>query len=445
MTKDTRNSIPLASMEAEQSVLGGALIDPNAVGRIAHLNLAPGHFYHSQHRAIWTAILNLDSKRQPFDIVTVANRLAEIGQAESSGGMKYLNDLARSVPGTSNIGPYAAIVIEKAALRAGLDAIDQARGMLLEPDGTPADKLDRVAALFSPLQQAGHKSEARHIGELVIQRTEHWEGLARGEVSAGVTTGLPLLDKALGGGFKGGKVIVLAARPGVGKTSLTIQVAAACARAGTAALILSQEMPAADLADRAVANLGQVDMGALVAGKFDDEDWARIAQAADAAGKLPLYVDDQPGLTLLQIKAKARAMKRHHGLGLLVVDYLQLCAGTTSRDNRNAQIEEISRGLKGLSKELDITVLALAQLNRASVQRDEPDLADLRDSGAIEQDADTVVFLHPKAELGAGTVLVAAILAKNRQGPRGRFALEFRGATQHWMPSTADVSRGAKT
>lgn len=444
MTKKTPDAMTPASVEAEQSVLGGALIDPEALGRIAHLNLAPGHFRHHQHRAIWTAILYLDSKCQPFDIVTVADRLSDAGLTEDSGGIKYLNDLAQSVPSAANIARYAGIVIEKAMRRAGLEAADQVRAIMLDPECTAADAMDRAAALFSPIQQAGCRAEARHIGELVLQRTEHWEGLASGNVLAGVTTGLPPLDRALGGGLKGGKVIVLAARPGVGKTSLAIQVASACAGAGATALILSQEMPAADLADRTVANLGRVDMGALVAGKFAGDDWTRIVEASDAAGKLALYVDDQPGLTLLQIKAKARVMKRRHGLSLLVVDYLQLCAGTSSRDNRNAQIEEISRGLKALAKELDITVLALAQLNRASTQRDEPDLADLRDSGAIEQDADTVLFLHPKAELNEGVVLVAAILAKNRQGRRGRFALEFHGAIQRWVASTADVSRGGK-
>lgn len=440
---DNTTKIP-ASPEAEQSVLGGALLDPTAIVRIAHLNLAPGHFHHHQHSAIWAAILDLEGRRQPVDVITVFERMKDTGQAEACGGLSYLNDLAQSVASAANIARYAAIVIEKATLRAGLDAVDQARTILLEPDGSPADKLDRAAALFSPIQQAGHKPEARRLGELIADRIDHWQGLENGDVVAGITTGLSLLNQALGGGLKGGKFIVLAARPGVGKTSLATQVAEACAGSGTPVLILSQEMPAADLADRAVANLGRVDLGALVSGRFGDEDWKRIADAADSAAELPLYVDDAPSLNLLQIKSKARLMKRRHGLGLLVVDYLQLCAGMSSRDNRNAQIEEISRGLKALAKELDITVLALAQLNRGSTQRDEPDLADLRDSGAIEQDADTVLFLHPKAELGEGAVLVAAILAKNRQGKRGRIALEFHGATQRWVESSADVSRGAK-
>ncbi len=444
MTKKTSETMTPASLEAEQSVLGSLLIDPGSLGRIVHLNLTPGHFHHHQHRAIWTAIMYLDGKRQPFDVVTVADRLADAGLDEDSGGIKYLNNLAQSVPSAANIARYAGIVVEKAMRRAGLEAAEQASAIMLDRECTAADAMDRAAALFSLSQEAGHRPEARHIGELVLQRTEHWEGLASGKVSAGVTTGLPSLDRALGGGLKGGKVIVLAARPGVGKTSLAIQVSLACAGAGATALILSQEMPAADIAERTVANLGKVDMGALVAGQFAGNDWSRIVDAADAAGKLALYVDDQPGLTLLQIKAKARVMKRRHNLVLLVVDYLQLCAGTSSRDNRNAQIEEISRGLKTLAKELDITVLALAQLNRASTQLDEPELDSLRDSGAIEQDADTVLFLHPKTELGKDDVLVAAILSKNRQGKRGRIALEFHGATQRWVESSADVSRGAK-
>ena len=428
------------SNEAEQSVLGGALIDPDAVPRIADRRLTAGQFFDARHGAIWRAVCDLTSRRQPVDVITVHDRLQIAGQAEDCGGLAYLNALAQSVPSAANIRRYADIVQERALLRAGAAAADTARAIMLEPDGDPAEKIDRAAALFSALRQAGGKSEPRSLGELMTGRLDHWTALERGETPSGIPTHLPTLDRALGGGLKGGRVIVLAARPSVGKTSLSGQVAAACAAGGHPVLILSQEMPAADLVDRAAANLARVSLGALTTGRFEGDDWARITGAADEAGRMPLYIDDAPGLTLLEINAKARLMHQRHGLKLLVVDYLQLCAGSSPRDNRNQQIEEVSRGLKALAKELDITVLALAQLNRQSVQRSEPDLSDLRDSGAIEQDADTVIFLHPRGSQGDGSMLVAAIIAKNRQGRRGRLALAFRGDTQHWAECSADVS-----
>ena len=429
------------SCEAEQSVLGGALIDPDAVARIAGRRLTSGQFFDVRHGAIWRAVCDLTSRRQPVDLITVHDRLQIAGQAEECGGLAYLNSLAQSVPSAANIGRYADIVQGRALQRAGAAAADTARAIMLDPDGDPAEKIDRAAALFSALRQAGGKaSEARSLGDLVGGRIEHWSALERGDATTGIPTELPTLDRALGGGMKGGRVIVLAARPSVGKTSLAGQIALTAAKQGHPVLILSQEMPAADLADRAAANLAGVGLGTLTTGQFAGDDWARISKAAEAAARLPLYIDDEPGLTLLEINAKARLMHQRRGLSLLVVDYLQLCAGSSARDNRNQQIEEVSRGLKALAKELDITVLALAQLKRQSVQRGEPDLSDLRDSGAIEQDADTVIFLHPRGSQGDGSLVVAAILAKNRQGRRGRLALAFRGTTQQWAECTADVS-----
>jgi replicative DNA helicase len=428
------------SAEAEQSVLGGLMLDPDALARIADRKLTTGHFFNAAHGAIWGAVCELSARRQPIDLITVHQHLADTGKAQDCGGMAYLNDLAQSVPSAANIGRYADIVAEKAMLRGLAAAADQARAIALDPDGSAVDKLDRAAALFSNLRQVGRKAESQGLAELISARTVHWEALQRGEASSGIPTQLPALDEALGGGLKGGKVIVIAARPSVGKTSLASQIALAVAQQGHPVLILSQEMPAADLADRAVAHLGRVNLGALATGHMGEGDWGRITEALDLSMRLPLRIDDEPGLTLHAINAKARLMQQRYGLKLLVVDYLQLCAGTSPRDNRNQQIEEVSRGLKSLSKELDCTVLALAQLNRQAAKGAEPDLSDLRDSGAIEQDADTVLFLHPRERQGDGSLLVAALIAKNRQGRRGRFALSFYGATQRWDQTTADVS-----
>ena len=427
------------SGEAEQSVLGGLLIDPDAMARLAG-RLQPVHMFDLRHREILAAITAMVARRHPVDVITTFEHMQRIGRAEDCGGLVYLNSLAQSVPSAANIARYADIVTERAQDRAGIAAADGARMIMLEPGGDPVAKIDRCAALFSAIRMSAGKAEALNLGALIAARLSHWEALERGETPSGIPTHLPTLDRALGGGMKGGRVIVVVARPSVGKTSLASQIALTAATQGQPVLILSQEMPATDLADRTAANMAGIGLDSMTTGRFEAGDWSRITEAADAAGRMPLFIDDEPGLTLLAINAKARLMQQRHGLGLLVVDYLQRCAGSNARDNRNQQIEEISRGLKSLAKELGITVLALAQLNRQSVRRQEPDLSDLRDSGAIEQDADIVIFLHPRGRRVDGSLLVAAILAKNRQGRRGRLALAFYGATQRWAECSDDVS-----
>lgn len=435
------NPVPW-SVEAEQSVLGALLLDNGAAWRVA--DLTAGQFYDARHGSIFDAIRGLVAARQPADVVTVFERLQALGKAQECGGLGYLNALAQSVPGAANLSRYAEIVADRAQRRELLAALDQAATLARDTSGQARDVLDKVTATFTGLRQCGQRAESHSLADLMAARVDHWQALQAGEAVTGTATKLPSLDKALGGGLRPGAHYVLAARPSVGKTSFAGQIALTCAGQGRPTLILSQEMRAADLADRVAANLGRVDLGALTTGAFEPDDWTRIAAAVEMGARLPVHIDDQPGLTLALINAKARRHQQRHGLGLLVVDYLQLCAGSDRRDNRNTQIEEISRGLKTLAKDLDVPVLSLAQLNRQSMQRDEPDLADLRDSGSIEQDADVVMLLHPKGTLPDGSMLIAGIVAKNRQGRRVRVALAFHGSTQRWTESTADVSRGGE-
>ena len=213
---------------------------------------------------------------------------------------------------------------------------------------------------------------------------------------------------------------------------------------GKPVLVLSQEMQAGDLIDRAVANLGRISLSRLTTGRFDKEDWTRITEAADATARMPLFIDDQPALTLLDIRSKARQVRQHcGGLSLVVVDYLQLCASASSHDNRHHQIEAISRGMKTLAKEMGCTVLLLSQLTRAS-ELDEPELHHLKESGSIEEDADTVILLHPMGDAPEGGMLVLLKVAKNRQGMRGRLGLAFDGSTQRWQVSVGIVARAVK-
>lgn len=425
------------SCEAEQSVLGGLMIDPDAMLRIADRRLQPGHFYDARHREIWTAIVDLVARRQPVDIITTFERLDGAGKAADCGGLPYLNDLAQSVPSAANIGRYAEIMVEKAMRRAILAATDQAQ-TLARGQGDADEVLDRVASLFAGIQRSRSVNVPQRIGDLITARMGHWQSLADGDTTPGIPTGLARLDEALAGGLKPGKVIVLAARPSVGKTSLAGQIALSVAGQGHTVLMLSQEMPAGDLVDRSVANLGTVKLEHLTTGRFVDDDLKRVLAASESASRLPLFVDDQPALTVLDIRAKARQVQQRAGLALLIVDYLQLCSSTGAFDKRHHQIEQISRGMKQLSKELGVCVLLLSQLKR---ERDEPELDNLKESGAIEEDADTVILLHPMGNEPDGSLLILAKIPKNRQGRRGRLALSFDGRTQRWAQSVGDVTR----
>ncbi len=437
---------PDRATEAEQSLLGAALLDaPTVLALVEGTSLQAEDFQHARHAELWRVVLAMCRRRQPVDVVTVFEALLDAGRAESCGGLAYLNDLAQSVPNIRNAGRYAELVRERATRRRIAAAAAEAQELATDATIPTHELSERIGAMFSRLALASTPGGPRIASELVSQRLEYLDNLASGKTSPGRSTGLPRLDLALGGGLKGGKLIVLAARPSVGKSSLAGQIALAVAGAGGPVLVLSQEMPAGELIDRCLSNLGRVGMGALASGQFKPDDFTRLVDAAEPLASLPLHIDDTPALKLADVRHKARLTRQQAGgLALVVVDYLQLMTGSNPRDNRNTQVEEISRGLKTLAKDLDCPVLALSQLNRRATDRNEPDLSDLRDSGAVEQDADTVMILHPLEEVQGGRWLVAGILAKNRQGLRGRLALEFTGAIQRWEESSADVSRRGK-
>lgn len=426
------------SCEAEQSVLGSLLIDNNALGTVGAL-VSESSFWHPPHRTVFNTISTLIRSGKPADTVTVFDHLQTIGSAEHVGGLAYLHQLAQSVPSASNCTRYAEIVADKALRRELLSAIDTANG-LVRGAGSADEALDSVQSQLASLKRLRQGSEPRAIGELMTARVAVWEALQAGEQLPGVPTGLPQLDEALGGGIKPGKVIVLAARPSVGKTSLATQILLHVGGQGTPGLMLSQEMTSGELMDRAAAHLGSIRMDRLSAGRLDQADWSRVAEISDEAARLPVFIDDQPALTLLDMRAKARQVQRKGGLGLLVVDYLQLCSSAGAADRRHHQIEQISRGIKTLAKELCVCVLLLSQLNRSG-EGGEPELQHLKESGSIEEDADVVVLLHPMGNEPDGSLLVLAKVAKNRGGRRGRLALAFDGKTQRWKPSPSNVSR----
>lgn len=430
--------VPPHSAEAEQSVLGALLLDNEVFAEVGHL-VSAADFYRHESREIYTAIAALIAACRPADVITVFEWLRGAGKADDVGGLPYLSALSGCVTSSRNAGRYAEIVRDKALLRKIIVTADNAASLAWQP-GSAVDKLDAIAASFSKLERGRMRNAPRSIAEIAVGRLEHYEALERGDIEPGWATQIPALDRMLNGGLRPGGLYILAARPKVGKSSLSLSIAECMAKNGKPTLVLSMEMPDTEVADRSVAHIGRIDYSSLMSGKLQREGWEKAADAMDELARLPLYVDDQPALNLVEIRAKARMVK---GLKVLVIDYLQLCSGTNESDNRNAQIEAISRGLKALAKNEGIAVLALSQLNRKVEERanKRPNLSDLRDSGAIEQDADVVMFLWPFREFPReGRKIVGLSVEANRQGPSGQVALDFHGAIQRWAESSADLT-----
>lgn len=421
-----------ASIEAEQSVLGALLVDNSAWDRVSDL-LSAGDFYRSEHQVIFTAIGSMVNAMKPADVVTV---FEELNGRSDFGGLSYLNELAQSVIGAGNCRRHAEIVRDRSVLRGLLSKIDEA-AEIAHGDGKLPEKLDRVAALFNGIDAGNSSRKPKPMSEVMVKVIDAINEAAEGK-QTGWRTSIPGIDWRLNGGLKPGKVIVLAARPSVGKTSLAGQIQKRVASEGTPCLMLSQEMEADEVGERSLANEAKVNYTNIQTGKLSDLEWGSIAESVDRLGNLPLWIDDEPALNLRAIASKARYVK---GLGVLVVDYIQLSEG--EGDNRTQQVGSITRGLKKLAKELGICVIALSQLNREVDKRPgrRPQMSDLRDSGEIEQDADTIIFLWPMSESedDAEVRHIGCDFAKNRKGKKGAFVLTFEGAKQAWGESTMSV------
>jgi len=413
----------LFSINSEQSVIGALLLDGDKLDSIQ--SLLPAHFYSHESRTIFSCMKEMSSKGQPIDVVTVADSLGK--DLADIGGIMYLGELAQNTPGSYNISTYAKTIIEKAKLR-GLVVAGQTISDLAK-DSLPLDqKIDQAQAAVMKLSEDVQTKEPMHIGDILKTAIESVERRTTHQMD-GMRTNLRDLDLKLSG-LHNGDLVIIAARPAMGKSTLAMQIAFNAAESGKPALFLSQEMSYQQLADRLISSAGRVDMGRLIEGRLEAEDWDRIAVGVSKLHELPLYVDDQGALTLHSVCSKARAQKRKHGIGLLVIDYLQLMSG--NGDNRNSEIEVISRGLKALAKELHIPIIALSQLSRSCETRPNkrPMLSDLRDSGAIEQDADVVMFIYrdelynpDTQEKGIGEILIR----KNRQGKTGDLRMVFNG------------------
>lgn len=409
------------SIEAEQSVLGALLLDNDAVDRIGDLRIE--HFYRGEHRTIFAEIRAQITAGKTCDVISVFDVLRD----RIADCLPYLNALTQNTPSAANIARYAGIVRDRALRRGLIAETSKMTELAFNPGGrTAAEVLDVAQSALSALAETRTTKEPVRASEAMVAHIDVLDGRMERKFS-GIPTGFAQIDELLTGGPNRGALVILGARPSMGKTALSLNIALHAAR-DYGVLFLSQEMQTGELLDRALATLGRISLGSIIRGDMEQDDWANFTSATAKLNEMNLHLDDQPALTLLDVRSKARLIKRKHGLDLLVVDYLQLMSG--DGDNRNQQIEEISRGLKALAKELNIVVIALSQLSRNAAGQQRPKLSDLRDSGAIEQDADIVMFVHRDEVDNPSTHmrgLADVFIAKNRQGRIDDVLLAYEG------------------
>ncbi len=429
--------IPPHSIEAESSVLGGLLLDNAAWDRVGDL-LNDSDFYRYEHRLIYSAMTTLINASKPADVITVYEQLQNLGKSEEVGGLSYLNSLAQYVPSASNIRRYAEIVRERAILRKLVSASDEIATAAFNTQGKPVDKiLDEAEQKIFNIGEEGSRMKQGFQGmdSLVVQLLDRVQEMADNPNDiTGVPTGFYDFDR-MTSGLQAGDLIILAARPSMGKTSLAINIAEHVAlNEGLPVAVFSMEMGASQLAVRIVGSIGRIDQGHLRSGKLTDDEWPRLTEAIEKLRNISLHIDETPGLTVSELRANARRLARQCGgkLGLIVVDYLQLMSTSSSmsEENRATAVGEISRGLKMLAKELGCPLIALSQLSRGVEARTDkrPMMSDLRESGAIEQDADLIMFIYrddyynkDSKEPGVSEI----IISKHRNGPTGMVKMAF--------------------
>jgi replicative DNA helicase len=435
---------PPQDIPAEQSVLGGMLLSKDAIADVVEV-LRGGDFYRPAHQIIYDAILDLYGKGEPADAITVVAELTRTGQlARISGGAPYMHTLIASVPTAANAGYYAQIVAEKAILRrlveAGTRIVQMGYGAATGAGdlvGTVDEVVDRAQAEVYDVTERRTSEDYIAIQDLLQPTLNDIEQNANGPASGGIATGFRDLDH-LTNGLHPGQMITVAGRPGSGKSTLALDIArSASVKHRKPAVIFSLEMSRIEIMMRLLSAESRVLLKHMRDGTLSDEDWARMARRVGELADAPLFIDDSPNLTMMEIRAKARRLKQRHGLELVVIDYMQLMTSGKRVESRQQEVSEFSRSMKLLAKELDVPVLALSQLNRGPEQRTDkkPMLADLRESGSIEQDSDVVILVHrpdlyaPADGEGAPTRQGEAdlIVAKHRNGPTATIAVSFQG------------------
>ena len=431
-----REHVPPHARDAELAVLGGIMLDPEALERLEG-SLLPEHFYVERHRLIFTAMLELTKNGQPVDGITVKDFLEQRDQLDTCGGEAYLAELISAIPTSAHVRHYADIVRERAVLRELLQVCSRvSQRVYEEPDLDVGEHLDQ--AEMEMLAVAEKFSRARptfsQLNELMTEGYKQLEKrYAEKKAITGVPTGYADLDE-ITSGLQRGDLIIIAGRPSMGKTAFAMNLARNAAIESDdprAVAVFSLEMSSQQLALRMLASEARVDMKLLRTGRFSAEDWRKLAHAVGTLAEAPIFIDDTPAISVLELRSKCRRLKKEHGgLDLVIIDYLQLMSGRADAERREQEISEITRSLKGLAKELDVPVIALSQLNRSLESRGDkrPMMSDLRESGAIEQDADLITFIYRDEVYNKkpdNEGLAEIIIAKQRNGPTGTVHLTF--------------------
>ena len=425
--------VPPHDIEAEQAVIGSMLTDNDAVVASAE-KLKDNDFYREDNRAIFTAMMNLYSRAEPIDLITVKAELESMGKFEQVGGYEYLSQLPEKVPTTANAAKYIKIVEEKSTLRNLIKTANE----IIELGYDPTEELEDIMEgaekrIFNIMQDKNQKGYAAIKDVLVESFTQLEELYNRKQHITGVPSGFADLDYRTAG-FHGSELILIAARPAMGKSAFALNIATnAAVRAKTPVAIFSLEMSKEQMVNRILCSEAMVDSNKVRTGKLEEDDWGKLAETIGPLSEAEIYIDDTPGISITEIRAKCRKLKIEKEIGMVVIDYLQLIQGTNKRNgSREQEISEISRSLKILAKELEVPVIALSQLSRAVEQRPDhrPMLSDLRESGAIEQDADIVMFLYRDDYYNEDSDkknIAEVIIAKHRGGSTGTVDLGWFG------------------
>lgn len=428
--------VPPHSIEAEQSVLGSLMLDNQAWDQVYEI-VSEKDFYRHNHRLIFKVMEELSNRDMPFDVITIGESLKKINQLEVAGGEIYLFELSKNTPSVANIRAYARIVHEHAKLRALISVATTVANSAYHPEGrTSTELLDLAESkIFAIAEQNLTTQGPVAIKSLLAKATDRIDTLFHStDPITGLPSGFSDLDD-MTSGLQPGDLIIVAARPSMGKTSFAMNMAEhAAIKTGKPILIFSLEMPGDALATRMISSLGRIDQHNLRTGKLMDDDWPRITSTVTMLSEAKMFIDDTPAISPAELRLRARrAVKEHGPLGLIVIDYLQLMTVPGyKKDNRVAEISEISRALKAVAKELYVPVIALSQLNRSLEQRTDrrPVMSDLRESGAIEQDADLILFIYRDEVYNEETNdkgIAEIIIAKHRNGPIGKVRLTFLG------------------
>lgn len=443
--------VPPQNLEAEESVLGGILLDPDALDRIIEV-MSAADFYRDAHRTIFETMLALSERGEPIDLITLSDALKARGQLPQVGGATFLAELGDKVPSAANVAHYARIVRDKAVLRSLIRVSGEIVGRCYDSQDDIEQFLDEAERLIYDVSEQRIRPAFFKVGDMIMDTIKTVEQLyERKEMVTGVPTGFLDLDQKTAG-LQPADLVIIASRPSMGKTAFALNIAQYVALQTNATVgVFSLEMAKEQLVMRLLCAEARVDNAKVRAGYLAERDFPRLAMAAGRLAEAPIFIDDTPGLNVLELRAKARRLKREHDLGVVIVDYLQLMRGLDQKqENRVQELAEISRGLKALAKELQLPVVALSQLNRQVETRGDkrPIMSDIRESGSIEQDADVILFLYRDEMYHADSAdegTAEIIIGKQRNGPIGTVRLAFRSEYtrfENLAGNFADVADG---